>query len=797
MWARRAAPLLLAALALARCGGSDLPTPAPSSVTPDRAFAGNTTPIVIHGAGFSVLAVQPSSGGSPTVDETFQAWMGGQLLQEVRRVDDRTLSAIVPAGLALGPKTLRVQGPFGTSGDLASAFTVEGSALASIAVAITATPARVNVGQSLTVVLTVTNAGSSAATNAVPAAPTVTGTGTVGTPTGPVPASIATLAPGASGTFTWTYPASGAGTLAFAGSASAIDTFSGTAVTGVTVPASPARATVEIPAALTASLPSSGAAAVGQEFTVAMTVTNAGGATARNLVPAAPTLTPAGLATLKAGTGPVPTSVASLAGGVVATFTWTFVAGSTPGTVRISSSATGTDANSGAAVASGTAISGNFTLGAAGMQATLEAAPAVANLGQAIHLTLTLTNPGLADVRNFAVGVPAASSADGAEATLIAGPSPAPPVVLAAGQTLAITWSFSAALATSIPTGHLSFLVTASGTDAFSGGPIAAQATAPATVQTPADVTAQGVVASPSTLNAGQTFTLTLTLGKTGTAQANVTSVGVVGASCTAPATPVNGIVDGQTLQWTGCVAAATGTVTATANWVDVNVGTPAAVSASTTVTVQGAAGVTAQGVVASPSTMNAGQTFTLTLTLGKTGTAQANVTSVGVVGASCTAPATPVNGIVDGQTLQWTGCTAAATGTVTATANWVDVNVGGAATAAEASTTVTVQLPAVVSATSLAADPSIVTVDTTFTLTLTLGKTGTAQANVTSVAVAGATCTALTTPVIGIVDGQTLQWTGCTAVATGTVTATANWVDVNVGGAATAAEASTTIEVQ
>ena len=217
MWARRSTSVLLAALALAACGGSDFPAPVPASMTPARGFAANATPVLIQGDGFAVRTVQSSTGGSPAIDETFQAWLGEAPLQDVRRVDGQTLSATVPAGLAPGVKPLRVQGPFGTSGTLQNAFTVEGSALASMSATISATPATVNVGQSITVRLTVTNGGTSEATGVAPVSIAVTGTGTVGAPTGPDPATIASLAPGASGTFTWTYPATGAGTLAFSG----------------------------------------------------------------------------------------------------------------------------------------------------------------------------------------------------------------------------------------------------------------------------------------------------------------------------------------------------------------------------------------------------------------------------------------------------------------------------------------------------------------------------------------------------------------------------------------------------
>src|SRR5512136_1673721 len=135
--------------------------------------------------------------------------------------------------------------------------------------------------------------------------------------------------------------------------------------------APPAQVTVEAPAGLAASLPTSGAAAVGQAFTVVLTVRNTGGAAARDIVPQAPTLAPAGLAALKPGTGPSPASVATLAAGASTSFTWTFVAGTTPGNVQISAGASGADANSGAALSTGTVTSGDFVIGAAAIQATL------------------------------------------------------------------------------------------------------------------------------------------------------------------------------------------------------------------------------------------------------------------------------------------------------------------------------------------------------------------------------------------------------------------------------------------
>ncbi len=790
MWARRAASVLAVVAALAGCGGTEIPTPAPTSVTPARGFAGSATPIVIGGSGFSVLAVQSSTGGAPVVDETFQAWLGGQALVDVRRVDEQTLSATVPAGLAPGPHSLRVQGPFGTSGELAAAFTVEGSAQATLTAAIAAAPATVSLGQSMTVTLTVTNSSAGAATGVIPYVPVVSGNATVAAPTGPVPASIATLAPGASGTFAWTYRSTGAGTLAFAGGATATDSFSGLTVTCTTDPGRPATVTVQGPAALTASLPASGAAALGQEFTVAMTVSNTGGAAVTSVTPGTPALVPEGLATLKPGTGPVPASVASLAAGGSTSFTWTFVAGSTPGSLQISGSATGADANSGATVASATATSGPFTIGAAGLQATLEASPAVASAGQAVAVRLTLRNPGLADVLDLVVGIPAASSTDGASAVRTSGPTPAPPATLAAGQTAVVDWSFLPALTAGVSTGNLSFLVTASGTDAFSRGPVTAESSAPVTVQAPAVVTATSLVPSASAVNVGQGFSVTLNLAKTGAAPANVTGATLTGAgiACAGAPAPVSAIAATQALTWTGCTATASGTLSASASWVDANVGgTPIATNTVTApLTVQTAAAVTASSLVPSRTTLNVGQAFSVTLNLTKSGDAPANVVGATLTGAGvvCTGEPAPVNDIPTTLALTWTGCTATTSGTLSAIATWVDANVGGTPVPTSTVTAaMTLQTPAVVTAVSLVPSASTVNVGQEFSVVLTLSKTGEAQADVTGVFLDGATCTAPAVPILDIQGIQAITLTGCTAAASGLLSASASWVDVNLGG--------------
>ncbi len=84
---------------------------------------------------------------------------------------------------------------------------------------ISATPATVTPGQTITVSMTVNNTGGEAVNNVAPSSLTLGGTSSATLSTGPSPAS-ANIAAGGSQTFTWTYTAGSAGTVNFAGNAS-------------------------------------------------------------------------------------------------------------------------------------------------------------------------------------------------------------------------------------------------------------------------------------------------------------------------------------------------------------------------------------------------------------------------------------------------------------------------------------------------------------------------------------------------------------------------------------------------
>jgi len=103
---------------------------------------------------------------------------------------------------------------------------------ASLSSFLSAIPVNVLTGGVITVIMTVTNNGEAGALNVTPSAINYSGTGSVSIISGPVPVSI-NLPGGASGSFTWTYSANGAGSISFNGNSSGVDENSGTIVTSM------------------------------------------------------------------------------------------------------------------------------------------------------------------------------------------------------------------------------------------------------------------------------------------------------------------------------------------------------------------------------------------------------------------------------------------------------------------------------------------------------------------------------------------------------------------------------------
>ena len=732
------------------------------------------------------------------MDSDFRSWLGSTELEEVTWVDVKTLHATVPTGLTAGTHSLVVEGPFGRQGQLESAFTVLNKPPGSLTVSVEALPAVVSAGQAVTVTATVANGGSGEVASIAPGEPTVaapTGVEVVRT-SGPVPASIPSLAPGGEGTFSWSFVASAAGTLTFGASVAGRDVLSESPVKADTATA--AQVAVQLPAALGATLSAPRLVALGMEFEVSMVVTNAGEAEAERVVPGPLDLAPGSVpATLESG--PFPPSE-TIPGGEARPFTWRYRASDSVGALRLSGGAAGLDGNGGWPVAAPAAMTEEVTVGRAALLGALSVSPSRVPLGGTLVLQLQITNPGSASAVDVTPGVPAVDGT-GLLDPAVVGPIPASISSLAPGASGSFTWSYTARRA-----GSLGFSVTATGTDAASGSALVATASMQnaATISGGASLAVIRFAASPSAGTAGVPVTFTLDLANTGSDAATIGAVTplaspAASASCVtpAPATPIALAAGGTaTFTWT-CTATMAGdyllgvavAATETGTGVDLGLSAP-----SLSVPVSNATALTVGSFTLGRSTANVGQAVAATLQLSNPTATSATVTAVSpasspTTSVTCTAaaPAPPWTVVVEGgSTVTWS-CAAAAAGTYV---------LGGAVAAryvsgADASPSLTgipilVQVPATLAATTFAANPATIPLGASTTVTLLLSNGGGASLNVTAVAPSispsnRGTCTAATpAPPRVIAGGASLTFTwACTGTQRrtytldGTVTAT------------------------
>ena len=621
-------------------------------------------------------------------------------------------------------------------------------------------PATVDVNQSIPLTLSVTNVGSATAVNI---SPSVLVNGAVSPIITPSPTTIASLTPGESGTFTWTYPSTAtgsAGNLAFSVSAIGTDTaFSPSPVQGNTS----GNVLVQTPAALTATLtPSLPTVSTGQAFTATLAVTNTGGATANAVTP---TAVPSCSTTPPAA--PVP-------GGTTVLFVYGSCSSSTTGTLTLSATASGTDANVPTTKVSASA-SAKVSVQAAGvLTATLAPSQTAVDTGQIFTMTLTVKNSGSAVVTS--VTPIAISSCTG---------TPAAAPTLNGNSSVNFTYTGCS----SASTGTLSLTTSASGTDLNSGANLSTGTVASPliTVETAAALTAT-LTPSATTVSTGQSFTATLKVTNSGTAPADkVTPVAM--SSCTI--TPAGLTVPGTStvnFVYGGCSSSASGTLSlsASASGTDANDGAAIATGAATaSVTVESAGTLTAT-LTPSKTTVDTGQSFTATLAVKNAGGAAVNaVTPVAMSSCTITPAALAVPA---GSTANFTygGCSSSTAGTLTlsTSASGTDANSGSpVSTGTVTAAAVTVQSPAVLTATLT---PSALTVNTnqSFTATLAVKNGGTASANaVTPLAISSCTSTPAAAAVAG---GATVSfvYAGCSSATATTLTLTtsASGTDANSG---------------
>ncbi|MFO1322819.1 MAG: hypothetical protein U1F15_02035 [Burkholderiales bacterium] len=469
-------------------------------------------------------------------------------------------------------------------------------------------------------------------------------------------------------------------------------------------------------------------------------------------------------------------------------------------------------------------------------------APSTIAVGGTATLTITLGNVSggpLTLSADFVDTMPGGVTTTGGNTGTCTGVTVTPTAItMASGSTLPANGCTIVVAVTSSTPGQVT---NTTGPLATSGGG-APPASAPLTVTAPGPTLAKAI--SPSTIAAGGTATLTITLGNTGsspltltaaftdTMPAGVTTTSGNTGTCagvTVTSTTIT-MAAGSTLPAGGCTIVVTitsstpGTVTNTTGTLTTSGGTAPPASAPLTVTAPGPS--LAKAI--SPSTIAAGGTATLTITLGNTSgapltltaafvdTMPAGVTTTSGNTGTCTGvtvTATTVT-MAAGSTIPPGGCTIVVTvtsstpGTVTNTTGALSTN-GGSAPPASAPLTVTAAGPSL----AKTIQPSTIAPGGTATLTITLGNTSgapltltaafvdTMPAGVTTTSSNTGTCTGVTVTAttVTMAAGSTIPPGGCSIVVTvtsstpGTVTNTTGALSTN-GGSAPPASAPITV---
>jgi hypothetical protein len=218
-----------------------------------------------------------------------------------------------PWGLAYG---VAASGVDVNSGLAVSASSVQSNYIgvsqpAALLSSLTVTASSANVGQTVSLILTVSNTGDATAGTVKPLAIGQIGTGSfvLG---GPGSQTAVSLAKNVSASFTWTYVAEGTGTVTFSVYASGIDQNSLTTVNSNLAEAGPVSVQVPAQLSVVSIAPLTASLGTGSTGTVVMTVQNVGTTPALNVSASA-------LAALGGATpvisAPQPVNVASLAAG--------------------------------------------------------------------------------------------------------------------------------------------------------------------------------------------------------------------------------------------------------------------------------------------------------------------------------------------------------------------------------------------------------------------------------------------------------------------------------------------------
>ncbi|MEA3309025.1 MAG: hypothetical protein U9Q70_05885 [Chloroflexota bacterium] len=379
-----------------------------------------------------------------------------------------------------------------------------------------------------------------------------------------------------------------------------------------------------------------------------------------------------------------------------------------------------------------------FSVGIAALEATLVAAPDYLNIGQPITVTMMVTNTGVNTANNINPTLLTIGGSGGA--ALATGPTPTSVTTLISGTTTAFTWHYTATNA-----GPVTWNGAAEALDSTTGINVSSSSATSNEVIITKPAALSAAFSTPTAVNVGQTFPITLTVMNNGDAAAQNLTAGTLdmsesGASYNSGPTPnaAPWLSGGNTtifiwtyhadstgtVSWTGTV---TGTdvndsriVTATATSPNMLIEEPAALLCT---------------LNAAPVSVGTGRLVTVTMTLTNTGEATArDATPAGLsLGGNGTAnlvagPTGAPSAISGGGTTQFTWIyQASAAGTV----NWT-----GDATGTDGNDGTTVNAPSCTSnnitvtdaaflISSITARPEAVGQNHTVTVTMHITNTG------------------------------------------------------------------------
>jgi hypothetical protein len=370
-----------------------------------------------------------------------------------------------------------------------------------------------NLGQTATVIMTVTNSGIADAVNTAPNNLFITSASTGGMipVAGPSPANQ-TIVGGTTAYFTWTFSATGQGNVVLSGNVTGYDENSGLSVSSSMTESN--SVLVQIPAQLIISLKAvpetPPVIKTGQLITVYLTVSNSGQSQAISISPVAnPAVNGTGAANLISG--PSPSSIVSINGSSYSVFTWIYQS-TTQGNINFTASVFGFDANTGETLNSNSATSNTIQISdSAYLLNDISVSQSVVSTGQQITVILTVTNGGTASTTTNVTPY-AGITYYGASLLLQSSPTPAP--ALGSGLTQTFTWVYTAQSA-----GSLVFTAYAGYGDVDGS-----KYTTPAIsgiIRIQNAVALQAQIYAPSYVNSAQVFTITMVVTNTGDAYAN------------------------------------------------------------------------------------------------------------------------------------------------------------------------------------------------------------------------------------------------------------------------------------